>query len=118
MQKVIADLKASLARANTKISKLEFRKDYLEAEIKRLKSKLEKNVPEAQKIRNSKQYKEFRRQILERDGYKCTACGSTEKLQVHHIKEGSKYPELIMDSGNVITLCMKCHALTNNYFSK
>ncbi|WP_430735764.1 HNH endonuclease [Metabacillus halosaccharovorans] len=30
-------------------------------------------------------------------------------LEVHHIKPRSKYPELEMESTNLITLCKKCN---------
>lgn len=66
----------------------------------------------------SKEYKEFRKKILERDNYTCQKCGSKEKLQVHHIKSRKKYPELIMNEQNCITLCIVCHAMTDNYFSQ
>lgn len=45
--------------------------------------------------------------MLERDGYKCTKCGSRKRLEVHHIvplsKGGSPWPK------NCKTLCRKCH---------
>ena len=44
---------------------------------------------------------------------KCAACGSTEKLNVHHIKPFHLFPELELDEKNLITLCMEhqCHIL-------
>lgn len=42
----------------------------------------------------------------------CAACGTTKKLQVHHIKPFNEYPELELDMNNLITLCMDketCH---------
>lgn len=68
------------------------------------------------KILASKEYKEFRKSILKRDNYKCQMCGSDFRLQVHHIKSKSKYPELIMDKNNCITLCLICHSKTDNFF--
>lgn len=48
-----------------------------------------------------------REAVLHRDGYKCTMCGSTENLQVHHICPrhcgGSDNPL------NLRTLCVECH---------
>lgn len=46
-----------------------------------------------------------------RDAYlkehtKCVACGSTVKLQVHHIKPFRIEPALELDTKNLITLCM------------
>jgi HNH endonuclease len=43
-----------------------------------------------------------------RDGERCQQCGSTDKLEVHHIKplaEGGEKYEL----SNLITLCRDCH---------
>jgi len=42
----------------------------------------------------------------------CAACGSNEKLQVHHILPFNHYPELELELKNLITLCMgtnECH---------
>lgn len=43
----------------------------------------------------------------------CVACGSKEKLNVHHIKPFHLFPELELDPNNLITLCMdnECHLL-------
>jgi hypothetical protein len=53
------------------------------------------------------EWEELRRQILQRDGYTCQHCSSTNKLEVHHIKPhhkgGADSPE------NLITLCEDCH---------
>jgi hypothetical protein len=46
-----------------------------------------------------------------RDGLKCRRCGSKIKLESHHIKPVSKYPELLSDIDNGITLCHECHML-------
>lgn len=55
-----------------------------------------------------------RRAAVERDGYKCVKCGSTEQLEVNHIK-----PVLGKHAQNgcwhhqtgLITLCHACHVL-------
>jgi hypothetical protein len=42
----------------------------------------------------------------------CAACGSTKKLQVHHIEPFHLHPELELDIKNLIVLCMdvnECH---------
>lgn len=43
----------------------------------------------------------------------CAACGTKDKLQVHHIKPFHLYPELELEPSNLITLCetkqRKCH---------
>lgn len=49
-----------------------------------------------------------RERVLERDSHRCTRCGVTERLQVHHIVSAD-------DGGpttpaNLTTLCIDCHA--------
>lgn len=43
----------------------------------------------------------------------CAACGSTSKLNVHHIKPFHLFPELELVESNLVTLCMDnhCHIL-------
>ena len=44
----------------------------------------------------------------------CVACGSSEKLNVHHMKPFHLFPELELEPTNLITLCMSdnhCHIL-------
>lgn len=52
-------------------------------------------------------YRELHRQVLERDRWRCQACGSMQNLQVHHMEFRSQGGE---DSeANLITLCARCH---------
>lgn len=48
--------------------------------------------------------------IKERDGYKCTECGETSNLEMHHIKPSDIFPQYVFDDWNLITLCKKHHA--------
>lgn len=59
--------------------------------------------------RDSAEYKQWRKLVYERDGYKCTQCGSKDKLNAHHLKSWKDFPELRYDINNGITLCEKCH---------
>lgn len=68
----------------------------------------ENNCSGSAKARNTYSYRKWREKIIQRDKA-CVMCGSTEKLEAHHIKPFSEYPELRMDEGNGITLCEKCH---------
>jgi predicted CxxxxCH...CXXCH cytochrome family protein len=47
-------------------------------------------------------------QIRERD-CSCLYCGSTSKLQAHHILSKSKHPDWALFLNNGITLCESCH---------
>lgn len=53
-------------------------------------------------------------EIIQRDGYCCTQCGSKERIEVHHKDyfPGAKaweYPE-----SDLVTLCHKCHTKEND----
>ena len=61
-------------------------------------------------IRNSSSMKQWRKAVFERDEYKCRMCGKKGgKLNAHHIKPFSLYPDLRFDVNNGITLCRQCH---------
>lgn len=40
---------------------------------------------------------------------KCSICGSSDNLEIHHIKKSQYYPELRYSSDNWMVLCSKCH---------
>jgi 5-methylcytosine-specific restriction endonuclease McrA len=59
----------------------------------------------------SSKWPEIRNEHLNKNPH-CIACGSTKKLEVHHIKPVHLYPELELDSKNLVTLCAEpCHRL-------
>jgi hypothetical protein len=53
--------------------------------------------------------------ILERDGWKCQACGSSTNLQVHHLVYRS---QLGAAPDNLITLCVHCHGRAHKEFKR
>lgn len=65
-------------------------------------------------FRGSSAWKKKRLEILERDGYKCKNCGSTENLTIHHIYSLDNYPKMKLENNNLITLCTICHHKTHN----
>ena len=52
--------------------------------------------------KKTKAFKEIKKEIFKRDGWKCTICGSTDDLTVHHLKGGD-------DLDNLICVCRQCH---------
>lgn len=63
----------------------------------------------------SARWRRLRSLIIKRDGSHCQRCLvkynhiTIDNLQVHHIKPRIKYPELIFDETNLITLCQTCN---------
>jgi 5-methylcytosine-specific restriction endonuclease McrA len=55
------------------------------------------------------EYRRWRRAVLKRDGRACRLCGSTQRLQAHHIKKFAKHPECRWEVANGIILCLACH---------
>ena len=49
-----------------------------------------------------------RRYVLNRDGYRCTACGKAGRLEIDHIRPMFK-GGAALDTGNLQTLCRSCH---------
>lgn len=86
-------------------------------------------TPLIMKIRNSKQYAEWRMKVFERDNFSCFICRDSRggNLNAHHIELLSKiihknkistFEEAlnckdIWDVSNGITLCEKCHPSAN-----
>lgn len=59
---------------------------------------------------NSKKWRTKRNSILARDGFKCTCCGSSDSLQVHHLT----YARLGRENpSDLTTLCVDCHSNTH-----
>lgn len=74
-----------------------------------------KRRAEVQKPLKTARWHKLRRFIIHRDKGVCQRClalcdvFNSKDLQVHHIKPRVKYPELIFDESNLITLCRTCN---------
>lgn len=65
--------------------------------------------PNGQKAaKRGKDYGKWALAVLRRDK-RCVRCGTTEKLQAHHVKHWKKHPESRYDIDNGATLCVYCH---------
>ncbi|MGB9937069.1 MAG: HNH endonuclease [Methanobacterium sp.] len=73
-----------------------------------------------QKARSTKEYKEWRNWVLQRDGFKCQKCDEYTddllQLEAHHIYDLSSHPHRAYDVDNGITLCEKCHKLFHKIY--
>lgn len=68
---------------------------------------------ERKKSKRSAQWDEVRDEFIKKHP-SCAACGSTEKLQVHHIIPFRIRPDLELVESNLISLCMsnnECHLM-------
>lgn len=66
--------------------------------------------------KRSSKWRKIRKRYL-KDNPTCEACGSSKKLEIHHIKPFHSHPELELDMMNLMTLCENrkfgicCHQL-------
>jgi len=83
----------------------------LECRIKSKNKARYKSGTDRAKIRNTYKYdfKQLRPQVIDRDGNKCTICGSTEQLHAHHWDNSGGTEEVNNDMDNLVTLCVGCH---------
>lgn len=78
-------------------------------------------TPYYRQIKNSLEWKNWRKTVFERDNYICQKCGiKGGKLHPHHpfpVKRLIKtiFEKYIFDINNGITLCKNCHKLIHRY---
>lgn len=66
-----------------------------------------------EKIKDSKEYREWRKTVFQRDNYSCVFCGK-RGVEIHadHIKPKAQFEHLTFDVDNGRTLCVPCHMNT------
>ncbi len=66
-------------------------------------------------IRESTEYRNWRKKVYKRDNYTCIWCGRKRNLNADHIKPFSMYPKLRFSVDNGRTLCLDCHKKTDTF---
>jgi hypothetical protein len=70
-------------------------------------------------IRCGLQYSLWRESVFKRDDFTCRECNQKGgKLNAHHIKPFSLFPELRFAIDNGVTLCVSCHMKTDTWGGK
>lgn len=73
-------------------------------------------TPENKRLRETAEYREWRRAVFTRDAYTCQLCGLVGgKLHADHIKAFALEPALRFDVANGRTLCEPCHHRTDTW---
>ena len=70
-----------------------------------------RNTPYSEYLKSS-HWKKTRERCLEQYKYKCSKCGSKDRLEVHHLNYAYKGMEQI--GIDIIPLCNKCHKIAHN----
>src|SRR5262249_26536014 len=67
---------------------------------------------------SSARWRWLRREALDRDGWRCSACGTDisapKAAQVDHVQEISAAPHLALELSNIRCLCRVCHNRTHS----
>lgn len=70
----------------------------------------------SQKIKHTRQWKEMRKKVFERDNFTCQKCGKRGgELHPDHILPKAIYQDLVFDLSNIRTLCAPCHRKTPTF---
>lgn len=64
---------------------------------------------EREQIKQTDEYRQWRLSVFRRDHFKCVACLTKDRLEAHHLKPFSAFPDLRFDVDNGATLCRPCH---------
>jgi len=70
--------------------------------INHIKDRISGKVPKGRK--RSSKWRKVRKEYLKKHP-ECELCGSTTRLEVHHIKDFSSFPALELEWFNLMTLC-------------
>jgi 5-methylcytosine-specific restriction endonuclease McrA len=74
-------------------------------------AKVKKKASRSREFLRGDAWKELRLAALSLYGSVCMKCGTTESIQVDHVKPRYRHPELALDIGNLQILCWTCNRL-------
>lgn len=77
-------------------------------EIEKLQDEMISTYYDMNSFKRSKYWKAVRELVIKRDNYRCTRCGCSEKLHVHHLNYQNHRDEHLF-LGDLTTLCGNCH---------
>ena len=76
-------------------------------------------TPLRNKFYSGLEWANLRKQVFERDDYRCMDCGQRGgQLEANHIWQWSLYPRLRLNIYNLETLCRSCHKERTRQFMK
>lgn len=70
-------------------------------------------MPSGRKKLKGARWSRLRRDVFERDGFRCQHCGGAGRLEAHHIIPTSE-GGAIWDIDNLETVCRDCHLLEHH----
>ncbi len=77
------------------------------------KTELSSTAKKMDALRRTPAWAKWRKSVYVRDKFTCQICGKKKcYLEPHHILPKAKFPKLVFDINNGITLCWKCHHKT------
>ena len=68
--------------------------------------------------RAPREYKEWRKRVIDRDNFCCVLCGNDTSIVAHHIIEAQMDQTLIYEPENGATLCKECHIMVHRQGSE
>ena len=72
----------------------------------------------AKSWRNTSDYRNWRKAVLERDGHKCVITGATTKLHAHHLNHSTYFPDERFDVENGVTVTSVFHLIFHIIFMR
>ena len=76
------------------------------------------NKEEYRELLKDGRWQRKRLEVMQRDHFKCTCCGTTSDLNVHHLRYIDGHKPWEYNNDDLITLCGKCHKEAHEEISR